>query len=63
MVEVGNKEWSQFVIINPIEVIFRDQRDSEGRCFSTIDILNKNKESVLFKVKTTDPQAYIVRPN
>lgn len=55
MVEGGNKEWSQFVLINPIEVIFRDTRDSEGRSFSTIDILNKNKESVLFKVKTTDP--------
>jgi hypothetical protein len=63
MVEEGNKEWSQRVIINPIDVVFRDTRDSEGRSFSTIDIRNKNRESVLFKVKTTDPSAYIVRPN
>lgn len=62
MVE-GSKAWSQYVIINPIEVIFRDARDNEGRSYTTIDILNKNRESVLFKIKTTDPAAYLVRPN
>lgn len=51
------------VIINPIDVIFKDTKDSEGRSFSTIDLVNKSNVSVLFKVKTTDPSSYIVRPN
>jgi hypothetical protein len=50
-------------VINPIDVIFREQRDNEDRIYSNIEIQNKNRESILFKVKTTDPSAYIVRPN
>ena len=56
-------DWRKFVIINPIEVIFRDTKDAEGRAFSNIDLLNKSQENILFKVKTTDPTSYIVRPN
>ena len=36
--EGGNKEWGKFVVINPIDVIFREQRDSEDRVYSNIDI-------------------------
>lgn len=50
-------------MINPIDVIFRDVKDSEGKITSHIDLLNKSNESILFKVKTTDPNNYIVRPN
>lgn len=49
------RDWRKFVLINPIEVVFRDVKDSEGRSFSHIDLLNKSQESILFKVKTTDP--------
>lgn len=60
---MDNKEWKKFVIINPIDVIFRETRDSEGKAFSTIDLLNRSNENILFKIKTTDPTSYIVRPN
>jgi hypothetical protein len=59
----SSKDWRQFVIINPIDVIFRDVKDSEGKSYSHIDLLNKSNENILFKVKTTDPNNYIVRPN
>jgi MSP (Major sperm protein) domain len=58
-----DKDWKKAVVINPIDVVFRDTRDSEGRPFSNIDIQNKSADAILFKVKTTDPTGYIVRPN
>lgn len=56
-------DWRKYVIINPIDVVFGEQKDQEGRTSSYIDLVNKSSENVLFKVKTTDPQGYIVRPN
>jgi hypothetical protein len=44
-------------------VIFRENKE-EGKAVSSIDIINKSSEShILFKVKTTEPNNYIVRPN
>ena len=61
---MDNKDWRKFVIINPIDVIFKKETlDAEGRALSFIDLVNKSSENILFKVKTTDPQGYIVRPN
>jgi len=44
-------------------VIFRENKE-EGKAVSSIDIINKGSENhILFKVKTTEPNNYIVRPN
>jgi hypothetical protein len=59
----ASKDWRKYVIINPIDVIFKEGRDAEGKSQSYIDLVNKSSENILFKVKTTDPQGYIVRPN
>lgn len=56
-------DWKKYVLINPIDVIFKDARDSENRPISNIEILNRSKEHILFKIKTTDPSSYVVRPN
>jgi len=32
------KDWRKFVVINPIDVVFRDQKDAEGRLSSNIDL-------------------------
>ena len=57
------KNWKDFVIINPIDVIFRDSKEGDGKAVSHIDLMNKSRDVILFKVKTTDPSSYIVRPN
>jgi hypothetical protein len=54
------------VTINPPQaVIFRESKnEAGGKAVSSLDIINKNQnEYILFKVKTTDPNNYIVRPN
>lgn len=58
--------WQKYVTINPpMAVIFRENREEGmGKAISSIDIINKNQSDfILFKVKTTDPNNYIVRPN
>ena len=56
--------WTKFVTLNPpMAVIFREKKE-EGKAASSIDIINKGSENyILFKVKTTEPNNYIVRPN
>ena len=58
------QDWTKYVTFNPQEsVIFRENKE-EGKGASQIEIINKSAEShILFKVKTTQPDNYIVRPN
>lgn len=52
--------------INPPQaVIFKESKEeASGKAVSSLDIINKNQsEYIIFKVKTTDPNNYIVRPN
>ena len=44
-------------------MIFKENKE-EGKGASSLDIINKStSDFILFKVKTTDPANYIVRPN
>ena len=58
------QDWTKFVTINPpMAVIFKENKE-DGKGFSSIEIINKNTaDFILFKVKTTQPENYIVRPN
>jgi len=57
------KNWTKFVTLNPPNaVIFKDNRE-EDKSASIIEIINKSDNYILFKVKTTEPNNYIVRPN
>jgi hypothetical protein len=57
-------DWTKYVTINPPNaVVFRENKE-EGKAISHIDIINKSTtEFILYKVKTTDPNNYVVRPN
>lgn len=57
-------DWTKFVTINPpMAVIFKESKD-EGKASSSLDLINRStSDYILFKVKTTDPNNYIVRPN
>ncbi|CDW85432.1 vesicle-associated protein 1-3-like [Stylonychia lemnae] len=51
------------VYLNPPNaVIFREAKE-DGKSASQIEINNKSKDYIMFKVKTTEPNNYIVRPN
>lgn len=56
------KDWRKFVLINPINVTFKESKD-DGKGTSQLEILNKSDNYILYKVKTTEPNNYIVRPN
>jgi hypothetical protein len=57
-------DWTKNVTINPpMAVIFKEVKE-EGKAAGNLEIINKSKTNyILFKVKTTDPNSYIVRPN
>lgn len=56
------KDWRKFVLINPINVTFKESKE-DGKGTSQLDILNKSNTYIIYKVKTTEPNNYIVRPN
>lgn len=61
--EAGQQDWRKFVTLNPPNaVIFKENRE-EGKGTSSIEIINKSQDHIIFKVKTTEPNNYIVRPN
>ena len=58
-------DWTKYVTLSPplVAVIFRENKE-EGKGASQIEIINKSADShILFKVNTTEPKNYIVRPN
>ena len=59
----GIVDWKKMVYLNPPNaVIFREAKE-DGKSASQIEINNKSKDYIMFKVKTTEPNNYIVRPN
>lgn len=64
MQQMASSDWSKYVTINPpMAVIFKESKE-EGKATGNLEIINKSKTNfILFKVKTTDPNSYIVRPN
>ena len=57
-------DWTKFVTINPPQAVIFKEIKEEGKAQGSLEIINRNKnEYILFKVKTTDPNGYIVRPN
>lgn len=58
------KDWKKFVTLRPANaVIFKESREETSKGTSVIDIINKSNDYIMFKVKTTEPNNYIVRPN
>ena len=71
------EDWTKFVTLNPPnEVKFKFQNDDRTemtqesqmeidnqKAIARIEIINKSKSAILFKVKTTNIKNYMVRPN
>jgi hypothetical protein len=57
------KDWRKFVTLNPPNAVILRENREESKATSQIEILNKSQDFIMFKVKTTEPNNYIVRPN
>ena len=49
--------------MSPPDVYFNELPDAEGKTTGIIDLMNRSNHHMLFKVKTTDPTKFIVKPN
>ena len=56
------ESWKKSVTVSPVSLVFKHNNE-EGKGISQIDINNRSAEHVIFKVKTTEPNNYTVRPN
>ena len=57
------KDWRKYVTLNPPNAVIFKENKEEGKTTSSIEIINKSNDHIIFKVKTTEPNNYIVRPN
>lgn len=57
------RDWKKFVTINPPNAVIFKESKEDGKGVSSLEIINKSTDNILFKVKTTEPNNYIVRPN
>lgn len=58
-----NRDWTKMVTIKPVNSIQFSRNGNETLPSSSIEIVNKSNGPILFKVKTTQPKNYMVRPN
>ena len=63
MTASNQQDWKKQVYVNPADVYFSDRVDAEGKNTGSIDLINRSNQNMLFKVKTTDPTKFIVKPN
>lgn len=59
----SEKNWSKFVTLAQPSAVFFREVSEDGKSASVIEVINKSDDVIIFKVKTTTPDNYIVRPN
>lgn len=60
---IDNKNWTKFVTMDPPASISFDITPGETNPTAFLTLINKSDKQVVFKVKTTKPANYLVRPN
>lgn len=58
-----DNEWKKQVTLNPPNVVILRENPDDNKYHSWIQIINQGRASIIFKVKTTNPNSYVVRPN
>ncbi len=59
----GAKNWRKFVTVDPAAGIFFIMDKTEGKPIAHLTLKNMSDVPILYKVKTTNPVYYLVRPN
>jgi hypothetical protein len=57
------KDWRKFVTLSPPNAVNFKENKEEGKGIGSLDIINKSGDFIIYKVKTTEPNNYVVRPN
>ena len=57
------KDWRKFVTVDPPASISFMLYPEDSRPFTWVTLINKSDQEILFKVKTTKPMSYLVRPS
>lgn len=60
---MSTKDWTKWVTIEPVSAISFDMVNNEPYPVAFLTLINKQEKDVIFKVKTTKPNNYQVRPN
>lgn len=56
------KDWRKFVTLDPVTHISFQPREGD-RPSSNLRLINKGDVPIMFKIKTTKPNRYLVRPS
>ncbi len=58
-----SKNWRKFVTVNPAAVITFAKTATETKPAAYLTVKNVSEGPIVYKVKTTSPDSYLVRPN
>lgn len=58
----ATKDWRKYVTMDPVSHIVFQQRENERPC-SNLRLINKGDIPIMFKIKTTYPNRFLVRPS
>lgn len=59
----GAKDWRKFVTVDPPASLSFQLYPEDTRPLSWLSLINKSDQNIIFKVKTTKPMSYLVRPS
>lgn len=57
------KDWSKFVTMTPVPNFSFRIHEDDPRPYAVLTLINKGEHPILFKIKTTKPARYLVRPS
>ena len=62
-VQTDKSVWTKFVTMDPINALSFDISPNEPSPAAFLTMINKSPSQIIYKVKTTMPNNYLVRPN
>lgn len=57
------RDWDKFVTMSPASHISFTLHEDDSRAYAVLKLINRGDCPILFKVKTTKPSRYLVRPS
>ena len=59
----AGKDWRKYVTVDPPASLSFQLYPEDSRPFTWLSLINKSDKEIIFKVKTTKPMSYLVRPS
>ena len=58
-----SNDWRKFVTLDPFTHLTFRPTDGDQRASANVKLINKHDKPIMFKIKTTKPSRYLVRPS